>query len=271
MNQLMKILAIGVTASMAAFCFSGCGGSSATTSTASSSVTTTTAAAANYKLVTSGKLIMGTNAEFPPFEYMESNEVVGVDASIMEAVAKKLGLELEISNMDFDTLSVALGNKQIDVIAAGFTVTADREEAMDFSDSYYTAMQTIIVKSDSAIASKDDLSGKKIGVQTGTTGDIDAKDLTDDANISRYGNGALAVEALLSGSVDAVIIDNNPAKEYKSQHSDALKLLENQFDGEDYAIAVQKGNSALQDAINTALAEMKADGSLQTIMDEYIK
>ena len=214
---------------------------------------------------------MGTNAEFPPFEFQEGGKVVGVDASIMEAVAEKLGLELEIKDMIFDSLPQALSGKTIDVIAAGYTISSDREASMDFTDTYYTAMQSIIVKSGSSITDKDGLKDKKIGVQSGTTGNICAKDLTDPANIIGYDNGSLAVEALLSGNVDAVIIDNNPAKEYKAQKGDKVTLIENLFDAEEYAMAVNKGNKSLQDAINTALKEMKADGTFQAIIDKYIK
>jgi len=223
----------------------------------------------NYQLVSEGKLIMGTNAEFPPFEYMEGGKVVGFDPAMMEKIAEKLGLTLEIKNMDFDSLPEALSSGQIDVIAAGFTVSPEREEQMLFADSYYTAKQTIIVKADSDIASKDDLKDKKIGVQSGTTGQLEAEELTE--QVVPFNNGAMAVEALLSGQVDAVIIDNNPANEYYNQHSDTLKLIENQFADEDYAVAVKKGNTALRDAINKAIKELKEDGTLDSIKKQYIK
>lgn len=184
---------------------------------------------ADYNLITDGKLIMGTNAEFPPFEYFEGEEVVGVDASLMKEVAKRLGLTLEIKNMEFDSLGAALDGNQIDLIAAGLTVDATRLETMDFTEGYYDASQTIIVKADSAIKTKDDLKGKKIGVQQGTTGEKEAKALSPDG-VSSLANGALAVEALLSDKVDAVIIDNNPAIAYKTQHGDAITLIEGQFD-----------------------------------------
>ncbi len=228
--------------------------------------------AANFDLVEGGKLIMGTNAAFPPFEMIEGGEVVGVDAEMMAAIAQKLGLKFEVSDMEFDSLSSALTSRKIDVIAAGFTVKPDREEVMDFSNSYYTARQTIIVKADSDIASKDDLADKKIGVQTGTTGNTEAEGLVNDVSqVRSVASGALAVEALLNGDVDAVIIDNNPAKEYADQNNGELKLIENQFEDEAYAVAVLKGNSKLLDAINKAMKEMKEDGSFQKIVDKYIK
>ena len=213
---------------------------------------------------------MGTNAEFPPFEYFEGEEVVGVDASLMKEVAKRLGLTLEIKNMEFDSLGAALDGNQIDLIAAGLTVDATRLETMDFTEGYYDASQTIIVKADSAIKTKDDLKGKKIGVQQGTTGEKEAKALSPDG-VSSLANGALAVEALLSDKVDAVIIDNNPAIAYKTQHGDAITLIEGQFDAEEYAVAVKKGNKALLEAVDKALAEMKADGTFDKLVGQFIK
>lgn len=225
---------------------------------------------ADYNLITDGKLIMGTNAEFPPFEYFEGEEVVGVDASLMKEVAKRLGLTLEIKNMEFDSLGAALDGNQIDLIAAGLTVDATRLETMDFTEGYYDASQTIIVKADSAIKTKDDLKGKKIGVQQGTTGEKEAKALSPDG-VSSLANGALAVEALLSDKVDAVIIDNNPAIAYKTQHGDAITLIEGQFDAEEYAVAVKKGNKALLEAVDKALADMKEDGTFDKLVGQFIK
>lgn len=270
MKTFAKLLAV-LLAAVLVLSLAGCGGGTGTGSQTGTTTdsTTTTAAKINYNLVTEGKLIMGTNAEFPPFEYMEGGKVVGFDAAMMEKVAEKLGLALEIKNMDFDSLPEALSSGQIDVIAAGYTVTSEREEQMLFADSYYTARQTIIVKADSNIATKDDLQGKKIGVQSGTTGQFEAEKLTDE--VVPFNNGAMAVEALKSGQVDAVIIDNNPAAEYYNENSDTLKLLEKQFEDEDYAVAVKKGNTALLDAINEAIQELKEDGTLDNIKDQYIK
>lgn len=253
-------------------CNSGSGDNSSTTGASKTTGTDSSKADGDYDLVEKGKLIMGTNAYFPPFEMIEGGEVVGVDAELMAAVADKLGLEFSITDMEFDSLSGALTSRKIDVIAAGFTVRPDREEVMDFSDSYYTARQTIIVKTDSDIAAKDDLADKKIGVQTGTSGNTEAEGLANDKdNVRGFSTGALAVEALLNGDVDAVIIDNNPAKEYADQNSSELKLIEGQFEDEAYAVAVLKGNKTLLDAINKAMKELKDDGTFQQIVDKYIK
>jgi len=217
------------------------------------------------------KLVMGTNALFPPFEYLEGTAITGVDADLMAAIAKEMGIKLEISDMEFDSLPTALANGQIDAIAAGFTVKPDREETMDFSTPYYTAAQTIIVLKDSTVAVADDLKDKKIGVQSGTTGQFAAEGLTATENIKGFGSGMLAVEALKNGQVDAVIIDNNPAKAYGEQNPDTIKLIEGQFPDEQYAIAVKKGNTVLLKKINDALAKLKSDGTFDAIISKYVK
>ncbi|MGN0171264.1 MAG: basic amino acid ABC transporter substrate-binding protein [Acutalibacteraceae bacterium] len=273
MKSLFKGIALTLAIAMVAFCFAGCsqGASTDTTTTTTAANDTTTTAAATLGLKTEGVLVMGTNAEFPPFEYEEGGAVVGLDADMMQAVADKLGLTLEIKNMGFDSLPSALSATEIDCIAAGLTVNPDREETMDFTDGYYTASQTIIVKKDSTVKVADDLKDLKIGVQSGTTGQFTAEEYTDAANVIGYQNGALAVEALLNDQCEAVIIDNNPAKEYGTQYSDQVTLIEGQFESETYAVSVAKGNTALRDAINGALAEMKADGTFDAIVEKYIK
>jgi len=217
------------------------------------------------------KLVMGTNAAFPPFEYLEGDAIVGVDADLMAAIAAELGLTLEISDMEFDSLPTALANGQIDVIAAGFTIKPDREETMDFSAPYYTAAQTIIVLKDSEIATVDDLTDKVIGVQSGTTGQFNAEELTSTDNIKGFASGMLAVEALKNGQVDAVIIDNNPAKAYGDQNVDTITLIEGQFADEEYALAVAKGNEVLLAKINEALVTLKSNGTFDEIISKYVK
>jgi polar amino acid transport system substrate-binding protein len=214
---------------------------------------------------------MGTNAAFPPFEYLDGGVVSGVDADLMAAIAKEMDVELVITDMEFDSLPTALANGQIDVIAAGFTVTADREETMDFSTPYYTAAQTIIVLKDSTIATLDDLTDTVIGVQSGTSGQFCAEELTDVDNIKGFASGMLAVEALKNGQVDAVIIDNNPASAYGDENPDTLTLIEGQYDDEEYAIAVAKDNAALLKEINAALETLKSNGTFDEIISKYIK
>jgi polar amino acid transport system substrate-binding protein len=217
---------------------------------------------------TGGVLVMATNAEFPPYEYYEGQEVVGIDAEMAAAVAEKLGMELKIEDMAFDSIITAVSSGKADIGVAGMTVTEDRLKNIDFSDSYATATQAIIVKEDSEIASADDLTGKRIGVQLGTTGDIYASDV-EGADIQQFNKGMEAVMALSQDKLDAVIIDNEPAKVFVSETS-GLKILDEAFAVEDYAIAIAKGNEDLLDKVNAALAELKEDGTLQAIVDKYI-
>ncbi len=218
--------------------------------------------------ITEGKLTMGTNAEFPPFESKEGTGFTGVDIDLMEAIAKKLNMELVIVDTEFDSLPEYLTNGQIDVIAAALSARADREEKMDFSNEYYDAEQMIIVKTDSDVTDKTGLSGKKIGVQAGTTGVSVAKSVTDEDKVVEYPSGALAVAALLGGDIEAVIIDNAPATVYVEQN-DGLTLITGQFDVEKYVFGITKGNTKLLEKINKALDELKADGTYTTIMEKY--
>lgn len=216
-------------------------------------------------------LTMGTNAAFPPYEMVdENNKIIGIDAEIAEAVAAKLGMKLEIKDMAFDSLITAVSSGAIDVALAGMTVTDERKEAVNFSDTYATGIQVVIVKEDSAIATIDDLDGKKIGVQSGTTGDIYCADSYGEDAVARYDNGALAVQALANGQVDCVVIDNEPAKAFVAAN-EGLKILETEFAVEDYAAAIAKENTELLENFNKALAELKAEGKLDEIIGKYIK
>lgn len=226
-------------------------------------------ASAEVKTVKDGVLTMATNATFPPYEYYEGNEIIGIDAEIAKAVADKLGLELKIEDMEFNSITIAVTQGRADIGLAGMTVTEERKEAVDFSDSYATGIQVVIVADDSDIQSVDDLEGKKIGVQLATTGDIYAKEDFGEENVEAYNKGADAVMALKQGKVDAVIIDNQPALAFV-KGAEGLKILETEYKVEDYAAAIAKGNDALLEAFNGALAELKEDGTIQTIIDKYI-
>ena len=228
-----------------------------------------TAEAGEVTTVTEGILTMGTNAAFPPYEYYEGDTVVGIDAEIAQAIAEKLGLSLEIVDMDFNSIITAVQSGKVDVGIAGMTVDPDRLENVDFTDSYATGVQVVIVTEDSDIASVDDLDGKLIGTQEGTTGwSYCSEDYGDDMVIP-YTNGATAVQALLDGKVDCVVIDQQPALSFV-EANEGLKILETEYAVEDYAIAVSKDNTALRDAINTALNELIEDGTVQGILDKYI-
>ena len=222
-----------------------------------------------------GKLIMATNAEFPPYEYYEGDKIVGIDAEVAALIADKLGLELEIADVAFDSIIPGVQSGKYDMGMAGMTVNDERLEKVNFSTSYAKGIQAVIVKEDSDIKTIDDLEGKKIGTQQGTTGYIYASAAPEDGgygeeNVVGYENGAVAVQALLKDKVDCVIIDNEPAKAYVAAN-EGLKILDAEFANEDYAICFAKDNTELQEKVDEALKELIADGSLQEIVDKYIK
>lgn len=245
------------------------------------------------------ELVMATNAAFPPYEFKDGDKIVGIDAEIAEAIAKKLGMELVIEDVDFGAVLTGVAEGKYDMGMAGITVTEDRKKNMDFSDTYATGIQVIIVKDGSEIKSLDDLfvfnedgdptalknPDIKVGVQENTTGDIYSSsavegwgfnDLNEDESIAvdrveRFKTGAEAISALKSDKIDCVIIDNEPAKSFVAAN-DGIHILEgdNEYAIEDYAICVDKGNTELLEKINKALAELKADGTIDTIINKYI-
>ena len=218
--------------------------------------------------VEAGKLNMGTNAAFPPYEYYEGDTIVGIDAEIAQAIADELGLELVIEDMEFDGIIGAVTAGKVDMGLAGMTVTEDRLENVNFSDTYAHASQVVIVTNDSEIATVDDLANKTVGVQLGTTGDIYAEDI-EGVTLERYNKGFEAVQSLLTGKIDAVIIDEQPAKAFVSQN-EGIKILEEKFTDEDYAAAIAKDNTELVEAVNKALASLKSSGKLDEIVAKYI-
>ena len=234
-------------------------------------------ASPSFTTVEAGKLHMSTNAEFPPYEMTtDDGGFAGIDVEVADAIAKKLGLELVVDNMGFDAALTAVQTGQSDIAMAGITVTDDRLEVMDFSDSYATGVQVVIIKEDSpAVQSLDDLaSAAMIGTQKATTGYIYCSAPVEEGgygedHVIAFDTGALAVMALVNGQVDAVVIDNEPAKAYVAENP-GLKILDTEFAVEDYAIGFAKGNTALKDAVNAAMAELKADGTFQNIVDKYI-
>ena len=270
---VLSLAACGSTASSAASSEAAspeAASSDAASSEAASSEAASETETAELSTVEPGKLIMSTNAAFPPYEMTtDSGEFEGIDIETAQAIADKLGLELQIDDMDFDAALLAVQQGKADMVMAGVTVTDERQNVMDFTDSYATGIQSIIVKEDSDIASVDDLAGKKIGTQRGTTGYLYCSDDFGDENVVAYDNGLTAVQMLNNGQVDCVVIDNAPAKEFIAANP-GLKLLDTAYVEESYAIGVGKGNTELKDAINTALEERKADGTLQAIVDKYI-
>ena len=270
---VLSLAACGSTASSAASSEAAspeAASSDAASSEAASSEAASETETAELSTVEPGKLIMSTNAAFPPYEMTtDSGEFEGIDIETAQAIADKLGLELQIDDMDFDAALLAVQQGKSDMVMAGVTVTDERQNVMDFTDSYATGIQSIIVKEDSDIASVDDLAGKKIGTQRGTTGYLYCSDDFGDENVFAYDDGLTAVQMLNNGQVDCVVIDNAPAKEFIAANP-GLKLLDTAYVEESYAIGIGKGNTELKDAINTALEELKADGTLQAIVDKYI-
>ena len=232
---------------------------------------------AELTTVTEGKLTMSTNATFPPYEMLaDDGSFEGIDVEVAGAIAEKLGLELQIDDMSFDAalLAVQGDSPKADIVMAGVTVTEDRQLVMNFSDSYATGIQVVIVKEGSDIKSIDDLEGKKIGTQMGTTGYIYCSDTPENGgygeeNVIAYDSGITAVQALVNGQVDCVVIDNEPAQAYVKANA-GLSILDTEFTNEDYAIGMNKGNACLLAAVNAAMAELKADGTFQKIVDKYI-
>ena len=260
----LSLAACGGSASSAAA--SSAASSEAASSEAAASETTETAA---LTTVNPGKLTMSTNAAFPPYEMTtDTGAFEGIDVEIAGAIADKLGLELQIDDMDFDAALLAAQQGKSDMVMAGVTVNDERKQVMDFSDTYASGVQVVIVKEGSEIATLDDLAGHMIGTQRGTTGYIYCSDDFGDENVVAYDDGLTAVQALNNGQVDAVVIDNAPAKEFVAANP-GLVILDTSYAEEDYAIGMAKG-SALEDAINAALEELKADGTLQSIVDKYI-
>jgi len=283
---MKKLLSMTLVLAMAATMFAGCGSteapaeapadSTAAVDQAVSEVVEATADTAaettevgEFTTVTEGVLTMATNAYFPPYEYYEGEKIVGIDAEIAEAVAKKLGLELQIEDMEFDSIITAVQMGKADIGLAGMTVTEERLQNINFSKSYAQGVQVVIVPEDSAIASIDDLQGKKIGVQLATTGDIYAKGDFGEENVEEFNKGNDAVNALVNSKIDAVIIDNEPAKAYVAANT-GLKILESEYVTEDYAACISKDNEALLAAVDAALDELTADGTIQSILDKYI-
>ena len=277
-----KVLALTMAALMAAS-LTACGGgakeTTAADTTANADAADTTAAEKTEETsaeaagteAAGGVLVMATNAEFPPYEFHDGGDIVGIDAEIAKAIADELGMELEIEDIAFDSIIPEITSGKADMGLAGMTVTEDRKQSVDFTDTYAKASQKIIVKEDSAIASPDDLTGVIVGVQQGTTGDIYVSDLeADGTTVERYNKGFEAVQALSQGKIDAVVIDGEPAKTCVAQ-TEGLKILEESFTDEEYAIAVKKGNTELLEKINGALKTLKDNGTLDEIVAKYIK
>ena len=290
---MKKFLALALTAAMTMTMLTACGSSepasaeeteAATEETTEAVEETTeaeesteapaeeTAEAATSEALADGVLTVGTNAEFPPFEYVgDDGEPDGFDMARVKVIGEKLGVEVQIENMEFASLVSSIGSK-IDIAAAGMTVTDERKETVDFTNSYYEAVQYVILPADSEIATADDLKDKAIGVQLGTTGDFIAEELT--SNVSQYNKAVDAVNDLVNGRVDLVIIDKNPALVFENKFEGQVVAVDGAqfgFEPEEYAIALPKGDTALADQINAAIDELKADGTFDELVKTYIE
>ena len=247
--------------------------------TSSEASATETGDYGEFTTIEEGKLIMATNAQFPPYELVSDGEgfngtgFEGIDVEIASAIADKLGLELQIDDMEFDSALLAVQNNTADVMLAGLSYSEERDEVVDFTDSYATGVQVVIVK-DGSDVTMDNLGEKMIGTQRGTTGYIYASDTPENGgygedHVLAYDNGATAVQALMNGQIDAVIIDEAPAKEFVAAN-EGLTILPGNWVEEQYCAAVDEGNTALQNAINTALNELMDDGTVDEIIAKYI-
>ena len=273
MKKVFSALLAGAMACSMAVAFAGCGGSSSS-SKAESSEAKSTADSVDKSTADSadkGTLHMATNAFFEPYEYHDGNKIVGIDVEIAEAICDKLGYTLVVDDMEFDSIITAVQSGKADFGMAGMTVTEERKKAIDFTDTYTNAVQVIIVKDGSdAVKSADDLAGAVVGVQMGTTGDIYVSDLeADGTTVERFSKGADAVLALTQGKVDAVVIDNEPAKAFVAQN-EGLTILNDPFENEEYAICIAKG-SELTAKFNEALKALKEEGKVDEIVKKYIK
>lgn len=255
MKNLKKILCVVLAVALLAVTFVACSN------------------AANNDTEKKETLTMATNAEFPPYEFKEGDKIVGIDAEVAQAIADKLGMELEIVDTEFNSIIPGVQGGKYSMGMAGMTVTDERLESVDFSTSYAKGVQSIIVKEDSAIQTVDDLfadgADYQIGVQMATTGDIYATDDFGSDHVQQFDKGAAAVQALVSGKIDCVIIDNEPAKAFVAAN-EGLKVLDTAYAEEDYAICFSKENTELKDKVNAALEELIADGTVQKIIDKYI-
>ncbi len=280
---MKKILALMLAMMMIVCCFASCvkedaegenNNASAGETTAADETTEAADEEEGFTTVVEGKLTMATNAYFQPYEYYDGDKIVGIDAEIAEKIAEKLGLELVIKDMAFDSIITAVTEGSVDMGLAGMTVTDERLESVNFSISYASGVQSIIVKEGSDIKSVDDLYAEgaalKVGVQLGTTSDIYCTDDFGADRVTQYTTGNEAVAALLGGAVDCVIVDNEPAKAFVNAN-EGLVILDTSYADEDYAVGIAKSNDALLKAIDAAIYELTADGTIDAIIAKYIK
>ncbi len=277
---MKKFIALALATVMCVASLTACGNEVSSEATENATAAATTEVANAEATGEKDVWVIGTNAEFPPFEYVgDDGQPDGFDIALIKAIGEKMGMEVEIQNMEFASLVAAIGTK-IDASIAGMTVTEERQQAVDFSDNYYEAVQYVVVAADSDLAAAAaagtataaDLENKKIGVQLGTTGNFIADEIVG-AEVSAYNKAVDAVNDLINGRVELVIIDKNPAEVFNSKFEGQLALIEGSvfaFEPEFYAIALPKGSDMVE-KVNAALAELKADGTFDALVAEYIE
>lgn len=265
---MAAVLSVGVL-------FAGCGNSNSSSTTSTNSTASTASTASTTSTVSTAEagddntLTMATNAFFEPYEFYDGDTIVGIDAEVGKAIADKLGMDFEISDTDFDTIIPNVQSGKADIGMAGMTVTEDRKKNVNFTQSYATGIQVVIVPEGSEITSIEDLEGKKIGTQQGTTGWIYCSGDYGEDNVVAYNKGTEAIMALQAGKVDCVVIDNEPAKAFV-EANEGLVILDTEYAVEDYAICIAKDNTELLTKVDNALGELIADGTVQSIVDKYI-
>lgn len=268
-KKLMKVLAVAAGAALACFALSACGGSSSSSSAADSdAAASSSVAAADFDLVKDGTLTVVTSADYPPFEYLDGDDIKGYDADLIREVGNRLGLDVEISNMAFDTLLTQVSGGAADVSISALTVTDDRLQDVDFTDPYYDSNLAVVVLGDSDIESVDDLKGHAIGAQSGSSGEDWVKENVGDDDYTPFQEMTDALASLRSGKVEALVFDAPSAENYVANGYTDCKVLETIPTGEQYAIAVNKDDAALTEAINQALKDMEADGTLDELEKE---
>ena len=267
MRRTLRLIALTMALVMTAAMLMACGGGSSTGGEADT-------AEAGGSTSEGGKLVFGTNAEFPPFEFVTTNGAIGefdgIDMAIAKKIAEDNGMTAEVNNMEFDSLILALNNGQFDALISGMTMTEERAQSVDFSTPYYTATQVMIVPEDSDIASATDMKGKKISVIQGYTGEIAVQELGDDYKYQSFKKGSEAVLELVNGKCDVVVIDSATAQQYVNDNK-GLKIVEDKetFAEEKYAIAVKKGNKELLDKVNASIEKMLEDGTIDDLIMQY--
>jgi polar amino acid transport system substrate-binding protein len=259
---LLAALAFALTAGFAV----GCGDDD----DESTDTGTETTAAGDFTLVEEGQLLVGTDSPFPPFEIGQPPDISGFDIEVVDAIAEKLGLPATYQDTSFDTIFRDTAQGKFDLAVAASTITPEREKTVDFSDPYYQANQSLVVTNDSDIASTDDLAGKTVGAQDGTTGEEYANDETDAAQVRGFPEGPDAFNALRNGQVDAVIIDQPVVIDaLESQAGGDIKEAQEIPTGELYGLVFAPDNDALREATNDALQELKDDGTLEDLYGKY--